>query len=226
MIGAREQILGRIRTALGDVPAAERATDVPVPRDYRRTGELAAGDERLVARLTERLRDYRADVIRCPDAQIGARIATACLERGLRRLAIPPALEPAWHPPGVELVADTGCTPAELDALGAALTGCAAAIAETGTLVLDGGPRCGRRALTLIPDHHICVVERRQIVQLVPEGLAVVGPAGGEPGRPLTLISGPSASSDIELTRIEGVHGPRHLLVVIAEPGPRAVRCR
>jgi L-lactate dehydrogenase complex protein LldG len=117
----------------------------------------------------------------------------------------------------VELIEDGGLTAAELDAVDGAVSGCAAAIAETGTIVLDGSAICGRRLLTLVPDHHICVVLAAQIVELVPEAIAAVAPAVRDRGAPVTLVSGPSASSDIELSRVEGVHGPRHLLVLIVQ---------
>jgi L-lactate dehydrogenase complex protein LldG len=115
----------------------------------------------------------------------------------------------------VQIIEDHGLTVAELDGINAAVTGCAKAIAETGTLVLDGQERSGRRALTLVPDHHICVVEAGQILGLVPEAMAALGDTVRGRRAPLTLVSGPSATSDIELSRVEGVHGPRHLVVII-----------
>ncbi len=214
MSRAREEILGRIRSALQDVPAAEQAGDVAVSRDYRRAGELAGED--LVAHFAQRVADYAAQVRRVDAGKVGEEVTRACAEMGLRRVAIPAGLPPEWHPGDVELVTDEGLSPAELDAIDGAVTGCACAIAETGTLVLDGEGACGRRVLTLVPDHHICVVAADQIVELVPEAIAAVAPAVRERRAPITLVSGPSASSDIELSRVEGVHGPRHLLVLIA----------
>ena len=114
------------------------------------------------------------------------------------------------------MIEDEGLTAHQLDAIDGAVTGCAAAIAQTGTLVLDGRGVSGRRVLTLVPDHHICVVRAEQVVELVPEAIAALAGAVARDGVPVTLISGPSASSDIELSRVEGVHGPRHLLVIIA----------
>jgi L-lactate dehydrogenase complex protein LldG len=122
----------------------------------------------------------------------------------------------SWRPAGVELVEDHGLSAHELDRIDGALTGCTAAIAETGTIILTGGPPEGRRALTLVPDLHICVVGEAQICELLPEALAVIGDRGLA-SRPITFISGPSATSDIELSRVEGVHGPRNLVVLVAK---------
>jgi L-lactate dehydrogenase complex protein LldG len=211
---AREEILGRIRGALQDVPEGETPGDVAVARDYRRSGERTR--EGLVEHLAERIADYAADVRQVSVGELADAVTAACVQRGLHRVAVPPGLPAGWRPREVELVEDRGLTAAELDGIDGAVTGCAAAIAETGTLVLDGSPICGRRALTLVPDHHICIVLAAQIVQIVPEAIAAVAPAVREQRRPITLVSGPSASSDIELERVEGVHGPRDLLVLIA----------
>lgn len=237
---ARKAILGRIRGALGDVPAAERPGDVDVPRAYRRNGELGASDR--VERFADRVRDYHAQVRIVSVQEVGRTVTEACAAAGLRRVVVPPGLDAAWRPEGVEVVEDAGLTPAELDeGVDGAVTGCAAAIADTGTIVLDGGlaepgsgsgsgsdsgsgsesgsgsgSGSGRRIITLVPDHHICIVRAEQVCELVPEALAAVAGAVRGQRAPITLVSGPSASSDIELARVEGVHGPRHLLVVIA----------
>ncbi len=225
MSGAREEILGRIRTALRDVPAAERAADVSVARDYRRHGDqpapaLTDRDDQpasaLTDRLVERLRDYHADVRRVALAEVGQAVADCCAELGLRRVVVPEALPRQWRPGGLDVFEDAGLDAAALDEVDAAVTGCAVAIAETGTLVLDGQGASGRRVITLVPDHHICIVTEDQVVGLVPEAIAALAPAVAERRVPVTLISGPSASSDIELKRVEGVHGPRHLIVLIA----------
>ena len=142
-----------------------------------------------------------------------------CEEAGARRLGVPESLPDDWRPAEIELVPDSGLSSTELDELDGALTGCALGIAETGTIVLDSGPASGRRALTLVPDYHLCVVEEESVVGLVPEAVERLEPAVRE-GRPLTFVSGPSATSDIELNRVEGVHGPRTLHVVIVAEGP------
>lgn len=213
MSEAREQILTRIRSALRDVPATERPGGVAVPRDYRRRETVEATD--LIERFEERLRDYGAKCERTPSAGLAGAVAAICSELGLRSLVIPPGLPTGWRPDGMVLREDHGLSTGQLDETDGVLTGCAVAIAETGTLVLDGRGASGRRAITLVPDHHICVVTFDQLVALVPEGIARVAPSALEHRSPITFISGPSATSDIELNRVEGVHGPRHLRVLV-----------
>lgn len=212
MNGAREEVLARIRTALGH-PAPPTA-DL-VPRDYRTaTGD---GQDALLGLLTERLVDYHAKVRRCAPGELAATAAAALAERGARRVVIPPGLEVPGLPGalrGTELVTDSGLPAADLDAVDGVITGAAVAIAETGTIVLDGSPGQGRRAISLIPDYHLCILHAEQVVALVPEALARL-----TPGRPFTWISGPSATSDIELDRVEGVHGPRTLEVILVASG-------
>ena len=210
MTTAREAVLGGVREALGDARVAE----VSVPREYRRRDE--AGREAIVDRFAERVSEYRATVFRAGRGELAGVIAGACRERGARRLAVPAGLPAEWRPDGVELVPDEGLSPHELDGVDGALTGCALAIAETGTIVLAGGPAQGRRALTLVPDYHLCVVRAEDVVGQVPEAIEALADAV-RAGRPVTFVSGPSATSDIELIRVEGVHGPRTLHVVIAE---------
>jgi L-lactate dehydrogenase complex protein LldG len=209
-VSARDEMLGHIRAALApEAPAPE------VPRAYRCAGELAdAGAAALVERFCERVADYRATVTRADgEEELLAAIAVTCAERGSERIAAAP--EATWRPAGLEVVIDRPeDDPRGLDSVDAALTGCAAAVAETGTIALDGGPISGRRALTLIPDHHVCVVRAQQVVASVPDAIGVLGPAARD-GRPITLVSGPSATSDIELERVEGVHGPRLLDVIV-----------
>jgi L-lactate dehydrogenase complex protein LldG len=213
---ARDEILARVRRALADVPDGETPADVPVPRGYRR--EEAAGPEARLDALTDRLRDYGAGVHRVAAAGVAATVGRVCAERGSRRVAVPADLPPAWLPAGLDVVVDGGLTAEQLDACDGVVTGCGLAIAQTGTLVLEAGPSQGRRLLSLVPDHHVCVLRAEQVVGLVPEAVAALGEAARE-GRPITLVSGPSATSDIELRRVQGVHGPRKLDVVIVEPG-------
>ena len=205
-MSAREAVLGRIRDAV----AATAVDATPVPREYRRHGEHAVGSAALVDLLTDRLVDYKATVIRCggDEPDIAGAVADALGRHGATRVVAPSGLPTAWLPDRVE---DVDLGPADLDGLDGVVTGCALAIAETGTIVLDGAAECGRRAITLVPDLHVCVVRTDQVVQTVPEGIALLDPL-----RPLTFISGPSATSDIELRRVEGVHGPRRLVVVLA----------
>jgi L-lactate dehydrogenase complex protein LldF len=204
---ARTSVLGRIRRALADgQPAPE------VQRDYRRADQRSRPD--IVATFAERAGEYRATVTRTAARDLPATLADLCRRRGAQRVAVPPDLPPEWGPAGVELVPDRPLGAHDLDVLDGTLTGAAIAIAETGTIVLDGGPGQGRRALTLVPDYHLCVVREDQIVGLVPEAVAALHGAVGA-GRPLTFIAGPSATSDIELNRVEGVHGPRTLDIVV-----------
>lgn len=202
-VSAREEVLGRIRAA--NAAAGSPAAAEP-PRDYRTTGAHPPGAPALLERLRDRLVDYRATVLDASPDGVPAAIRQALT--GLDgRVLVPPGLPDGWFPAGV---ADDGFSAAELDAFAAVVTGCAAACAETGTIALDGSPDQGRRALTLVPDVHVCVVRADQVVASVPELLARLDPA-----RPITLVSGPSATSDIELERVEGVHGPRTLTVVL-----------
>jgi L-lactate dehydrogenase complex protein LldG len=209
MSAARDEILGRVRAALGGAARPE----IVVARDYRRSADR--GKAELVELLAERISDYRATVHRTDQTGLREVVGAICRERGVRRLGVPPALPPDCRPDGVELVEDHGLSAQELDGLDGVLTGSALAIAETGTLVLAGGERDGRRALSLVPDVHICLVDGAQVVELVPEAIALLGARVVSEQRPLTFISGPSATSDIELDRVEGVHGPRILEVVI-----------
>ena len=204
----REEVLARIRAALGGDAAA--APSAPASA-YRTSGELHG--ELLLDLLAERLAHYRASVRRTSPAGLGAAIAAALAERGARRVVVPEGLDlPALD--GVDTVTDHGLSPQDLDALDGVITGAAVAIAQTGTIVLDGSPGQGRRAITLVPDYHLCVVHADQVVELVPEAVERLEPHAD---RPLTWISGPSATSDIELSRVEGVHGPRTLEVILVE---------
>ncbi len=197
-MSARDEILGRVRSALagvdpgGEVPAPPRAAPVP------------AGDPVLVDLFAERVADYRAVVQRCTPEDLAATVAAA-LPPGAS-VVVAPGL--GFDVPGA--VVDDGLSSAELDRIDAVVTEARVGIAETGTVVLDHGPGQGRRAISLVPDRHVCVVRAEQIVADVPDAVALLDPL-----RPLTWISGPSATSDIELDRVEGVHGPRHLHVIV-----------
>jgi L-lactate dehydrogenase complex protein LldG len=203
-VSARDEVLGRVRAALGAGVAVPE-----IPRRYR--GPRV--DDSSVDRFCERVAEYKATVTRIAAADLADTVSRLCATRGASRIGVPPGGPPELE--GVEVVVDDPpLTPAALDALDGVLTGSALAIAETGTIVLDGGERSGRRALTLVPDWHICIVEASSIVPGVPDAIALLAPAAAE-GRPITLVSGPSATSDIELDRVEGVHGPRTLDVVV-----------
>jgi len=200
MSSAKEDILARILAANRGTAAAEP------PRGYRTVGDLPPGDPKLLELLEDRLLDYKAEVHRASEPELDPMLAGICA--GWKTLA-PSGFSTALAGATAD---DPSLSNAELDALDAVVTDAAAACSETGTIVLDAGPGQGRRALTLIPDRHVCVVRARQVVQTVPELMARLDPL-----RPLTFISGPSATSDIELQRVEGVHGPRTLVVVLVE---------
>jgi L-lactate dehydrogenase complex protein LldG len=207
---ARDEILARVADALSDVPAGEHPDEVHVPRLYRRSEE-GEPVERFVARVSE----YRAEVRRVAREGIAEAVSDVCRIRGIVRLGVPSDLPAEWLPQGIDSVPAEALDARELDGLGAALTGCALAIAETGTIVFDTGSFQGLRALSLVPDHHVCVVEERQIVGGVPEAMSRIAETIRDARRPVTFVSGPSATSDIELDRVEGVHGPRDLVVLV-----------
>lgn len=200
-MSAREQILRRIRAALGDRPDRARLrprTDEAAPTPY----------DDLTTLFCDRVADYRAVVVRCPAADLARQVAQA----------LPPGAG-VVVPPGLAVVVpqarvDYGLSTAEVDRMDAVVTSARLGIAETGTVVLDHAEGQGRRVLTLLPDRHVCIVTADQIVADVPDAIARLDPL-----RPQTWISGPSATSDIELDRVEGVHGPRHLTVIVVEPG-------
>jgi L-lactate dehydrogenase complex protein LldG len=207
---ARDEILARIRRALDDVPGRERPEDVVVPRGYRENEP-----EGTVDRFVERVEDYGAGARIVARRDLTFTVGDLCRANGIARVVIPSDLPPSWLPEDVESIADVGLGVRELDAIDGTITGCALAIAETGTIVLDSGARQGRRALTLVPDFHLCVVEESQVVDGVPAALRRLADNLRGPRRPVTFVSGPSATSDIELSRVEGVHGPRRLEVVL-----------
>jgi L-lactate dehydrogenase complex protein LldG len=208
--GARDEILARVRRGLADVPNTERPDDVPVPRDY-----LVREHAGTLDRFIERVADYGTLVHVVSVDGIADAVGEACRAFGVQAIVVPADLPTAWVPGDVSRIPEAGLGVRDLDSIGAALTGCALGIAETGTVVLDAGARQGRRALTLVPDVHICVIEERQIVDGVPAALRRLAGELRRARRPLTLVSGPSATSDIELARVEGVHGPRRFGVIL-----------
>ena len=165
--------------------------------------------------FVERLGLQHVEVRRVAAAEIAAEVAVVCSEYGVRRLGVPPGLPREWRPAGVDVVEDHDLPPADLDALDAAFTGCTLAVAETGSLVLAAGPADGRRALSLVPDVYLCVVLEDQVVPDLPAAIALIAGLIREKARPVVFVSGPSATSDIELHRVEGVHGPRRLVVLL-----------
>ncbi len=203
---ARSDILQGIRAALGDAAPSD------VPRSYR-TEDARERDE-IVTLFGDRVAHYRATVHRVRGSEVPETVERIAKDAGAGRIGIPEDLPGEWRPGGVELVVDDALSVKQLDELDGALTGCAVAIAEIGAFALDGGVGQGRRALTLVPDLHICLVREDQVVALVPEAVRKLE-ASVAGGRPLTFVAGPSATSDIELDRVEGVHGPRVLHVVV-----------
>jgi L-lactate dehydrogenase complex protein LldG len=223
-VSGREEILRRVRAALGDEQAGAQDPEaaiagahaaVPRPGAARPVYLRSHAGAQVTELFAERVADYRAVVSRVPAADVPAAIASAAAALGLTTIVVAPGFPPSWLPgPGAVtwLADDPALSVADLDRCDAALTTAALGIAVTGTIVLDAGAGQGRRALTLVPDVHLCVVRADQIEPDVPDALSCL-----DPRRPLTFISGPSATSDIELERVEGVHGPRTLHVIIAE---------
>ncbi len=215
-MNARSTVLDAVRKALD---ASGVPDPGPAPRAYRVEGAVAARSTEAVDLFVGRLEDYRATVVRTTSAELPATVAAALSD--VTSVVVPAGLDLSWvrevREAGVDVQVDAAAAPrthAELDAIAAVLTASRVAIAETGTIALDGQPDQGRRALTLLPDRHVCVVAASQVVGSVPEAVRLLAP---HPERPLTWISGPSATSDIELVRVEGVHGPRDLRVLVVQ---------
>jgi L-lactate dehydrogenase complex protein LldG len=214
--GAREEVLRRIRAAIAEAPVAESVIQrewESLPRNYNRTSSL--GPEALLELLEDRLRDYDANVVRAQKGEVSAAIATLLHERGVTRLVVPAGLAEALGealPEGFEFVTDDGLTVSALDGFAGVVTSSTVAIAETGTIVLQNVPGQGRRAPTLVPDYHLCVVRAGDVVETVPEAMARLAATAS---LATTFVSGPSATADIEMTRIKGVHGPRFLDVIL-----------
>ncbi len=209
---ARTEILARVRAAIGG-PASAEATAAEwaeIPRNYVRASARSRAE--LMERLIDRLHDYDAQVLEVAAADVKAGIAKMLVARGAKRMLVPLGFPDALLPEGVDFTVDTGLSAAELDACGGVLTEATLAIAETGSLVLQNVAGQGRRAASLVPDYHLCVVDAAKVVGTVPEAM---GRLQATAGLATTFISGPSATADIEMTRIKGVHGPRFLDVVL-----------
>lgn len=217
-VSSREEVLRRIRSAIRDTPASDAlAINLAweaLPRNYKRIASLER--EAMLEMLEDRLRDYDASVMRAKSGEISVAIAKILAQRGKRRVVIPAGLSEALVetlPAGFDFVVDEGMTSAELDGFDGVLTTSTLAIAETGTIVLQNVPGQGRRAPTLIPDYHLCVVRAADVVETVPEAMARLQATAQ---LATTFVSGPSATADIEMTRIKGVHGPRFLDVILS----------
>lgn len=209
-VSARDAVLAKIRRAVGDHTPMREAEYAAIPREYRREG--VSSREAVVDLLAGRLRDYDAHVYRCGGHEIAQTVAAAMTERGKSTLLRSGGLPAEWLPASFRFPVVNGLVYEEIDRAEGVITGCVAAIALTGTIVLRHGPHDSRRALTLIPDYHLCVVLAEQVVETVPEGFERLR---GMETLPLTTVSGPSATADIEMTRVKGVHGPRFLDVIL-----------
>ncbi len=215
-MSAREEVLARVRRSLADVTQPDPALDVPIGWEYGRATAMPD----VLDRFVEMCEDYKATVVRCDVADVAARAAELLGGAGVRSVVVPSGLEPAWRQAieaaGIDVHHDEPqLDHTELNVIDGVVTAAAVGIAETGTIVLDHAADQGRRALTLVPDTHLVVVLAEQVVSDVPEAVTRLAAAVAA-GHPLTWISGPSATSDIELSRVEGVHGPRTLLVILA----------
>jgi L-lactate dehydrogenase complex protein LldG len=212
MSTAREEIIERIRRAKGASTVESAAASYAViERSYQETASLSR--EKIVELFEERLRDYDANVYRVPASGAGAAVEDILIGRKLDRLIVPDGLPSGWMR-GAEFVVDSGFSPAELDGFTAVMTTATVGIAETGTIVLQSGPGQGRRAITLVPDYHLCVLPVSKVVETVVEAMRFLEPTKD---LPTTFFSGPSATADIEMTRIKGVHGPRFVDVVLLD---------
>jgi L-lactate dehydrogenase complex protein LldG len=210
--GSRAQVLDRIRSATASV-AADAANlhelHAAIPRGYIRKGELSASAK--IALLIERLREYDADVIECRVDELPATVSAMLSASGRHTFAAPSGLPAAWMPSGFEWKIDGGLTHEQIEVLDGVVTGASCAVADSGTIVLHHTPSEGRRVLTLLPDWHLCILHDYEVVETLPAYFARVQ----HPPALVTWISGPSATADIEMTRIKGVHGPRHLNVIV-----------
>jgi L-lactate dehydrogenase complex protein LldG len=209
---ARAEILRRIRVAKGGTSDANAARDAwgRVTREYQRRAVLAP--EAVLELLEERMRDYDAHVMRVGRGEVAEAVAKMLTARGKRRIVVPAGIAAEWLPAGFDFVVDEGMTAAQLDGFDGVMTGSTVAIAVTGTAVLQNVAGQGRRAVTLVPDYHLCLVHGEDVVETVPEAMDRLR---GTAELATTFFSGPSATADIEMTRIKGVHGPRHLDVIV-----------
>ncbi len=201
-MSARDEVLARVRAAIGPVSRPGS----PVPREY------LTHTEDGIDTFLDRLHHYEARTHRTAGGKLAKAVRAILADNGLRRVVAPDGIPDGWLK-GVERLSDTPpLDPHTLDGADGVITSCAVAIAQTGTIVLDGSAGMGRRILSLVPDYHLCVVRAEQVVSSLPEAIAKLDPV-----RPLTFVSGPSATVDIEMVRVGGVHGPRRLEVVLAE---------
>ncbi len=206
---SRDEVLARVRGATG--VRLNRSTEyASLRRRYLHSGSLTR--EGVLERFADRLSDYGCGVYRCSESDLPETIAQVLKERGKRTLLVPGGLSRQWLPSAFEFTCDAGMINRDLDRAQGVVTGCAVAIAATGTIVLAHSPSTGSRALTLIPDYHLCIVLEPQVVETVPEGIERMATLSSQP---LTTIAGPSATADIEMTRVKGVHGPRTLDVIL-----------
>ncbi len=210
MSSAKDEMLANIRQASGPIPTGRASDYAAIPRDYLVTGRLDAAEKAEL--FADRLHDYGSGFLSCSEADLPASILDTLRRREKDRLVVPHDLPPNWLPSGLTFIADEGLDHRMLDAIEGVITGCTLAVAATGTIFLQHSAGGGRRAITLIPDYHLCVVFADQLVESVPEAIRRISASAPVPL--LTTISGPSATSDIEMTRIKGVHGPRTLDVV------------
>lgn len=213
MSSTRTAILAKIRAATGNASTDPATGYAALPRDYIRTGKLSA-EERL-ALMIERLREYDAEVAECSPADLAATIATQLAGSGRRIFVAPPGLPPAWLIPGFDWKIDRGLSTTEIEMAHGVVTASFCGIADSGTIVLHHSETEGRRVVTLLPDWHLCVLRTSDVVETLAEYFARCTSAPSL----ATYISGPSATADIEMTRIKGVHGPRFLHVVLVRDG-------
>lgn len=209
-------MLATIREALDGVPESETPAGVDIERSYRQKGNLS--QKEIVELFAERVGEYKATVQRVSETDLKDVIVESCEREAVQKLVIPEGFKKEILPGGLDLLfdgSDIKLSHHVLDQSDGVITTCAYAVAQTGTIILDAGEGQGRRALTLVPDYHLCIVREEQIVELIPEGFSAVESSVKKEGLPITFISGPSATSDIELSRVEGVHGPRRLEILV-----------